>query len=368
MRIQRLSLYQYKNHERADLEFETSFTCLTGPNGAGKTNLLDAIYYCSFCRSARHAVEDQNLMHGREGFRILGHFVQHGQDLQVEVRYRRGAAKELYSSGERCARLADHIGRLPLVLTGPEDLDLVEGYAESRRRFLDTALSTRNRDYLDALMRYNRVLAQRNAALRRCREGQRPDLLLLDSYSQTMQEAGALLHRLRGDFLDALQPLFAECYQQISSRAEAPGLERVQGFPADGDLPARHRRDLQRDIAAGRTGAGTHRDDLALLLDGHPARQLGSQGQKKTLLYALRLAQWRWLSGEMGQAPLLLLDDVFDKLDRGRVEALFSLLAAQPGAQVILTDTNLNRVEEVFAGIGQECQALRVEPGQIRPA
>jgi DNA replication and repair protein RecF len=368
VRIHRLSLYQYKNHEQADLQFSTSFSCLTGPNGAGKTNLLDAIYYCSFCRSARHSVEDQNLMHGRDGFRIQGHFAHQGQELQVEVRYRRGAAKEFFCSGERYTRLADHIGRLPLVLTGPEDLALVEGYAEERRRFLDTALSTLHRDYLEALMRYNRALAQRNAALRRCREGQAPDLLLLDSYSQPMQEAGALMHRYRARFLEALQPLFADCYRLISGQAETPGLQWNAGFPPDGDLVALHRRNLQRDMALGRTGAGPHRDDLVLLLNEHPAKLLGSQGQKKTLLYALRLAQWLWLGSALGSPPLLLLDDVFDKLDRGRVEALFSLLASQPDAQVLITDTNLNRVEEVFGGIGVACQALRVEPGRILPA
>lgn len=365
MRIHRLSLYQYKNYEAADVHFETAFTCLTGPNGAGKTNLLDAVYYCSFCRSARHSVEDQNLMHGRDGFRIHGRFEHQGHPLEVEVRYRRGGTKEVLCSGERYTRLADHIGRLPLVLTGPEDMALVDGYSEERRRFLDSALSTVDRSYLDALLRYNRALAQRNAALRRYREGQPADPLLLDSYSEHMQTSGALIQALRAQFLAELLPLFAECYRLISRQAESPGLDWVASFPSDGDLVALHRRDRQRDIGAGRTGSGPHRDDLALLLDGHPAKLLGSQGQKKTLLYALRLAQWLWLGGKLGSPPLLLLDDVFDKLDRARVESLFSLLASHSAAQVLISDTNLNRVEEVFRSIGVACQSIAVEPGRI---
>jgi len=365
VRIHRLSLYQYKNYEQADVRFETAFSCLTGPNGAGKTNLLDAVYYCSFCRSARHSVEDQNLMHGREGFRIHGRFEHRGVPVEVEVRYRRGTAKEVYCSGERYTRLSDHIGRLPLVLTGPEDLALVDGYAEERRRFLDSALSTVNREYLEALMRYNRALAQRNAALRRYREGQPADPLLLDGYSEQMQGTGTLIQARRTQFLAELQPLFAECYRLISRQAESPGLDWIANFPADGDLLALHRHERQRDIGSGRTGSGPHRDDLALLLDGHPAKLLGSQGQKKTLLYALRLAQWLWLGRMLGSPPLLLLDDVFDKLDRSRVEALFSLLASHSAAQVLISDTNLNRVEEVFRSIGVDCQSIAVEPGRI---
>ena len=365
VRIERLSLYQFKNYENAELRFQTAFSCLTGPNGAGKTNLLDAVYYCGFCRSSRLATDDLNLMHGREGFRIEAHFVRKERHLNVEIRYRRGGNKEVWCSGDRYTRFSDHIGRLPMVLTGPEDMALIDGYAEERRRFLDGAISTVNKEYLETLIRYNRALAQRNAALKRFREGQPLDQALLDSYAPPMNTAAQVIQLGRKNFLDDLGPLFMQYYQQLSGAAEIPNLEWTTNFPSGEDLALHFQKTQSRDLFLGRTGSGPHKDDLQLLLDGHPARQLGSQGQKKTLLYALRLAQWKWLGDQIGSPPLLLLDDVFDKLDRTRVTARFSLLADSNQAQVLITDTNLNRVEDIFQQIGVPCQSIVIEPGRI---
>ncbi|MFT7588621.1 MAG: DNA replication and repair protein RecF [Limisphaerales bacterium] len=368
MRLNRLSLFQFKNYESAEIRPERRFVCVTGQNGAGKTNILEAIYYLSFCRTARSTVEDHNLMHGADGFRVSGEFsrkkAETTQNLDIIIKYRKKGGKQILSAGEPYSKLADHIGKIPLVFIGPEDLALLDGYSEGRRKFLDTTLCQTHRNYLDALIIYNRFLKQRNALLKSFKEGRTYDKALLDTYTPGMQQAAETIFSVRNSFMEVFMPVFELTYAKLSGEKEQPELCYKSGLKK-ASLSELFAKSLRSDEFLGRTTEGVHKDDLECLLDAHEVKKTGSQGQKKTYLIALKLAVWVWLSENTGCAPLLLLDDIFDKLDRNRVKALFDLLADAKYGQVFITDTNAKRVEEVFSSLNLEFQHIMIKDGIV---
>jgi DNA replication and repair protein RecF len=367
VRVLELHLHDFRNYPAASLRFGEGFTCITGANGVGKTNLLEAVHYGAFCRGVRPGPDALSVRHDAPGFRVATRFANAGRVWDVAVVYRHRGGKQLSVNGEAVPRLADHIGRLPTVFLGPEDQALVDGYAEERRRLMDASIAQVDRPYLEALMRYNRALGQRNAVLKAAREGRGFDQALLDSFDPVLAGAAETIRAAREGWVAEIGPVFADVYARLSGRRERPGLEWRAEWTERGGLVAAFRAVQRQDEVLGRCTAGPHRDDLDLTLDGHPAKRLGSQGQKKTLLLALRLAQGAWLETRLGHPPLLLLDDVFDKLDRERARALFALLGEGEGRQVLLTDTNANRVETLFAELGLAHRHVRVDAGPEGP-
>jgi DNA replication and repair protein RecF len=379
MRLEQLDAVDFRNYARVGFRPEGRFTALVGPNGVGKTNLLDAIHYCGLCRSARKLPDALSIRHGQRGFRVAGRFRvgadegvasakpgPEGRLLNIAVVFKKGQGKVLQRNGEPVPRLAEHIGSLPMVFLGPEDQQLVDGYAEERRRLMDASLGQVDRVYLQALVRYNRALAQRNALLKEGQGRGGPDQALLDALDPMLDADAEVLREGRKSLLEELEPLFARTYARLSGERESPSLEWRSNWAEAERLSEVLHRQQGKDEALGYTGTGPHRDDLILRLDGHPARKLGSQGQKKSLLLALRLAQAEWLTGLLGFPPLLLLDDVFDKLDRTRARALFALLGENgpqegPASQVILSDTNAERVARTFADLSIPLQLLEAE-------
>ncbi len=363
MQLVALDVLDFRNYATARLEPGRGFTALVGPNGAGKTNMLDAVHYCGLCRSGRKLQDALSIRHGREGFRIQGQFRRgaDGPPLEVAVVFRRGKGKELQVGGQAVPRLADHVGRLPMVFLGPEDQQLVDGYPEARRQLMDASIGQVDRPYLQALMRYNRALAQRNAVLKQSNGIGAADQVLLDSLEPALDRDAKVLREARAGLLEAIRPDLAEAYARLSGGKELPSMDWKSNWSEDAALGPALRRTQGKDEALGYTSVGPHRDDLILELDGHPARKLGSQGQKKSLLLALRLAQARWVAAKAEQNPLLLLDDVFDKLDRQRAEALFALLSDWGLGQVLLSDTNAERVDRLFQKLGQEVRILTPE-------
>lgn len=355
MVLQSLRVVNFKNYETGQWSFSTRLNCLTGLNGVGKTNVLDAIYYLGLLKSHRFGPDRQAVRHGADFFRIEGNF-QTGEDAEkatVVVKCQPNRLKVVERNGAAYPRLADHIGQFPVVMIAPDDLVLVQEGSEERRRFLDTTLSQMQPDYLHHLLLYNHLLRHRNALLKTFAEQHRFDAGLLSVYDQQMAAPAAALYRARREFVEAFAPIFQEIYAALSQGREVVALT----FTADQTeqpFEALLREHAEKDRLLARTQAGPHRDDIDFRLAEQPLKRYGSQGQLKSFLLALRLAQYEVLRRSKGTMPILLLDDIFDKLDAQRVQHLVALLWARPFGQVFLTDTQRTRIEPIVEALGPD--------------
>jgi DNA replication and repair protein RecF len=318
----------------------------------GKTNVLDAVYFLCLCKS-HSGLNDRNLVRqGASFLRLEGHFERGGEKTKVVAKYQSGERKEFERNGSPVERLSDHIGQFPIVMIAPDDVALVQEGSEDRRRFLDTTLSQISAEYLQNLLKYNGLLKQRNALLKSFFEQRRFDPVLLEGINRQMPEPAALLFQHRQRFVNRLIPCFADFYAAISGSRETVDLA-YQSDLEKGDLAELLTQSLDKDRVLQRTSVGPHRDDLRLMMDGLTLKRFASQGQLKSFLLALRLAQYEVLRQQIGQTPILLLDDIFDKLDENRVRQLMGLLLERDFGQVFVTDTQRSRMESVvtsFAG------------------
>lgn len=351
--LAQLHLFQFRNHREADLTLGPQVNCFTGPNGVGKTNLLDAVHYLSLCKSYFEPTDQHNVLRGEEAFLVKGTMVsgEVGDDLACSVR--KGHRKVFSRNRKEYDRLADHVGRYPVVMITPYDGQLVVEGGEVRRRFLDGLISQFDRAYLDALMRYNRAMAHRNLLLKQVGRSGPPDRSLFEPWDEQLVQHGEAVHAVRKAFLAELVPLLVEHYLGISS-----GPERV-GLAYRSELEGRSMRELlaaawPRDLAAEHTTVGVHRDDLLFTLEEQPLKRFGSQGQQKTFLIALKLAQFDLTARRTGTTPILLLDDIFDKIDPQRMRHLLALLGGGRFGQVLITDTDPRRLHQVLDGLGLE--------------
>ncbi len=401
MYLQRLKLIQFKNYLSKEFSFGGKFNCLSGQNGMGKTNVLEAIYYLCLTKSCQGLSDKQLVTYGKDFFRIEGDFEQEavppedrpvvqlqaseheGSDLQniaadVEEAYGSmpyarllregkcetrksavvakvipGKRKEFEVNGLIYERLAEHIGLLPVVFIAPDDNLLVMEGSEGRRRFLDLTLSQLDTSYLFKLMKYNKLLRQRNASLKQFAQEGTFNQSLIAAYDGPMSELGDWLYARRREFMEAFLPWFQKYHGLIAGREEP--VECIYRSPLEkGTMAALLKKQLERDRMLQRTEAGVHRDDLLFSMGGHPLKKYGSQGQIKTFVLALKLAQYRLLSEQKGKKPILLLDDLFDKLDNGRVLSLLQLLNGEDFGQVFITHTEGEALEELFeqGGLG----------------
>ncbi|WP_024990484.1 DNA replication/repair protein RecF [Segatella albensis] len=346
MILKKLSIINYKNIRTADLELSPKINCFIGQNGVGKTNLLDAVYYLSFCRSAFNPIDSQVITHDQDFFVIDGTYEnENGEELNIYCGMKRGTKKHFKRDKKEYKRLSQHIGLIPLVFVSPSDTTLIEGGSEDRRKLMDVVISQYDHGYIEALTGYNKALQQRNALLKMDEE---PDASLLDIWEEEMARHGTLIYQKRSAFVEELVPVFQDIYDQISGKSEQVSLKYIS-HGQRGDLLDVIRRDRFKDRAVGYSLHGVHRDDLEMLLDGYQMKREGSQGQNKTFVLALKLAQFDFLRRTSSQStPLLLLDDIFDKLDASRVERIVKLVSSSRFGQIFITDTNRDHLDQIL--------------------
>lgn len=366
MILKKLSILNYKNIAEATLELSPKMNCFIGRNGMGKTNVLDAVYYLSFCRSANNPIDSQVIRHDEPFCMIEGEYVEevgNEDTLIISCGMKRGMKKHFKRNKKEYKRLSEHIGLIPLVVVAPSDTLLIEGTSEERRKLMDIVISQYDRSYIDALSRYNNAHQQRNTLLKM--EDQEPDPLLMQLWEEQMAEAGEQLYEKRAAFVSELEPVFQSYYEQISGGSEQVGLRYVSHCQR-GPLLEVIQRDRMKDRAVGYSLHGVHRDDLEFTLGGHPMRREGSQGQNKTYVIALKLAQFDFLKRTASQTtPLLLLDDIFDKLDANRVEQIVSLVSSDSFGQIFITDTNRDHLDQILSNSHLDYRIFHVEGGKI---
>lgn len=361
MHLSQLHLLDFKNCKSAGLTLSVRINCFIGNNGAGKTNLLDSIHYLSYCKSYFNPQDQQNIRNGSELFSINGTYANGSDAVQVQCIQRRNQKKSFRYEKKEVERLADHIGRIPLVMVSPYDRDLINDGSELRRRFLDSMISQFDPLYLDALIRYNKALLQRNALLRNTLT---PDESLLGIWESEMIPAGTLIHERRKAFVEEYVPGFRQYYARLSGSAEEAGLE-YESTLSDRPFEIQLRESLERDRQLRFTTRGIHRDDLQFSLNGLPLKKFGSQGQQKSFAIALKLAQFEHTALKKNMKPILLLDDIFDKLDDRRVQFLINLVSGDLFGQVFITDTQPQRIMQLFAQSDIEHKIFYVHDGVV---
>lgn len=362
MYLRRLSLLNFKNIAQQELALGPDINCLVGDNGAGKTNVLDAVYFLSMCKSSLSMTDGQSVRHGSDFFLLEGEYRTDAERTeQVVCSFARKSGKLLKRNGKEYERLSDHVGLLPVVVVSPSDTALISDAADERRRFLNGFLSQLERPYLHALVRYNAVLGERNKLLKLSQDED-----MLQIYDRQLIEHGQVIYERRRDLVERMRPVVARFYRLLSNDREQVELtykSELNDRPFAEVLLASRDRDRVNQF----TTSGIHRDDLQLRIGGYPLRKYGSQGQQKSFLVALKLAQYALVAELLGEKPILLLDDLFDKLDAGRVEQLIRLVAGGGFGQILITDCNEERLHTILDSTESAYTLLRVENGTIRP-
>ena len=371
MILEKLSLINYKNIREATLELSPKINCMIGRNGVGKTNILDAVYFLSFCHSASNPVDSALIRHDEDFLFVEGEYSASDispstfnppPSTMISCGMKRGSKKHFRRNKKEYRRLSEHIGLIPLVMVSPADTLLIDGGSEERRRLMDMVISQYDHTYMEAVSRYNKALQQRNAMLKLEEE---PDPEIIGLWEEQMAIEGERIYQRRQSFVSELTPIFQHYYERISDNREQVAIDYVSHCQR-GPLLEVIRRDRQKDRIMGYSLHGTHRDDLVFSLGGHPIRREGSQGQHKTFVIALKLAQFDFLKRTNGgNTPILLLDDIFDKLDSSRVEEIVKLVAGEEFGQIFITDTNREHLDQILAASSHDYKIFFVEDGEV---
>ncbi len=358
-KVKKISLVQFKNYESRAFLFDERIVGISGKNGVGKTNLLDAIYYLCFTKSYFSRSDLQNIKNGTSGFRAEANLALQGKSMDAICVVREGEKKEFMVNGEPYERFSEHVGKFPCVIVAPDDVDIIAGGSEVRRRFMDALISQIDSVYLRTLIEYNKVLQQRNSYLKSIAEDKSTDLSLLDVYDDQMVKAGYILFEKRKFYLGQALPSASSFYQQISN--DQASMELVyESQLLNGSFMQLLRSQRERDIYLQRTLAGIHRDNIEIRLDGEPFRYMASQGQRKSLLFALKLAEFMLLKEAKGFSPILLLDDVFEKLDADRMHNLLHWVCVENDGQIFITDTHGERIRQKLEELGLPFQLIEL--------
>ena len=402
MILQSLNILNYRNIREASLEFSPKLNCFVGLNGQGKTNVLDAIYLLSFTKSAYTSQDSLNITHGEDMAMVQGVYITspqpspQGRELSEQSQFsslegrsggvttiscglRRGVKKQFRKDKKDYQRLIDHIGLIPLVMISPSDQQLIDEGSDERRRFMDVVIGQRNRKFLDCLATYNALLKQRNALLKQLQtppqpspQGREVSEDLLEVLEWQMVEPAEYIFRARTEFFKEFEPYFQEVYKRIATSPDIPQGEekeipqlRYVSQLQDRDLREAYVRTRQRDLILGWTSQGPHKDDLDMRLGEWPLKQVGSQGQQRTFVLALKLAQALYLGNSTGEAPILLLDDIFDRLDSERVERIVAMVQGEEFGQIFITDTDRQHLTEIIQP-GPDAKIFHVENGVIK--
>jgi DNA replication and repair protein RecF len=352
MFLKSLSLVNYKNFDSKNLDFDPTINCLVGKNGIGKTNILDAIYHLCFGKSYFNPVATQNIKHGTDFFMIDGEFEKNEREEKIVCSFKKGMKKVIKRNGKAYEKFSEHIGFLPLVIISPADRDLIVEGSDTRRKFIDGVISQSDKEYLHSLIKYNKILAQRNSLLKYFAANRTFDKDALAVYNDQLSSFGTEIFRKRSKFLESFIPIFQEQYANISKKEEGV-LLAYQSKLFEHSLDELLESALEKDRALQYTSVGIHKDDLDFTIDGHPIKKFGSQGQQKSFLVALKLAQFHFIKTQAKTTPILLLDDIFDKLDENRVAQIVSLVDNDEFGQLFISDTHEDRTEKVVKNINQ---------------
>jgi DNA replication and repair protein RecF len=359
MFLHKASLLNYKNFGNAEFEFDAKINCFVGNNGVGKTNMLDAIYHLSFGKSYFNPIATQNIRHGEDFFVIEGNFKLNKREEKIVCSLKRNVKKVIRRNGKAYERLSEHIGLLPLVIISPADRDLIIEGSDTRRKFMDGVISQSDKDYLRALMNYQKVLSQRNALLKYFAANHTFDSKTLEIYNDQLHDFGQDIYKKRAQFISEFVPIFKEQYQLISGGNEDVDLVYNTRLYED-DLRTLLEKNIERDRALQYTSVGIHKDDLDFEIGSFPIKKFGSQGQQKSFLIALKFAQFHFLKKQVKTTPILLLDDIFDKLDENRVAHIISLVEDKNFGQIFISDTHAERTENIVKEIHQSYKIFKL--------
>lgn len=362
MQITELSILNFKNISEAELSFSPALNCFVGKNGEGKTNLLDAIHYIAFCKSHTNTIDSQNILHDSDFFMLRAVCRDEENLSEVFCGMKRRQKKVFKLNNKEYDRLSEHIGRIPLVLISPSDDELIREGSDERRRFMDMVISQYDHAYMDAIVGYNRALLQRNAILR---EESIQDDSLFEVYEGKMGLEASTIYKKRKEFICEFTPVFEQYYHNISRGKESIRLD-YSSHISEGNLDEQLKRIRQRDKLLGFTSRGIHKDELLMELDGYPIKRVGSQGQNKSFLIAMKLGQFGFLKRYTGQTPILLIDDLFDKLDSFRVENIIRLVSGEEFGQIFITDTNKEHLNHLLQRSGGVFRFFNIENGFIQ--
>jgi len=359
MHLKKISLLNFKNFESQNFDFDNKINCFVGNNGVGKTNVLDAIYFLSFAKSYFNAVASQNIRHGEDYFMIDGEYQVKERSENVICSYKKGHKKVIKRNGKIYERFSDHIGAFPLVIISPADRDLIVEGSDIRRKFMDSVISQSDSVYLKTLISYTKVVSQRNALLKFFASNRTFDALNLNVYNEQLKMYGDKINQVRKHFLETFIPIFIERYKAISAEKESVDL-RYKSQLNESDFMDLLEGSLEKDRVLQYTSVGVHKDDLVFEIDGFPVKKFGSQGQQKSFLIALKLAQFDFIKEQSKVKPILLLDDIFDKLDDLRVQQIIELVNHDHFGQLFISDTHAERTEEVVKKTNQTYKIFKL--------
>lgn len=366
MFLHKIVLLNFKNHENRAVDFHKKINCIIGNNGVGKTNLLDAIYYLCLTKSYFNSTDQQNILFSKDFFRLEGKLNRGKGPFDIVYKLAANKRKELIVNDTPVSKLSDHIGNFPAIIISPDDSQLISGSSEERRRFLDNTISQVNHEYLDRLIAYNKILSQRNAALKRFAETRHIDKPLIETYDQQLTGLGNKIYEARKVVIEKLYPIFQQFYKQLSFERDAVHFtysSQLNDKPFDELL----KRNFDRDIVLQRTDVGIHKDDIEFFLspvgnddNAVKLKRFGSQGQQKSFIISIKFAQYDFIRRNKDFKPFLLIDDIFDKLDNDRSQKLVELIAGDEFGQVFLTDTDDVHIKEVLKGKEEFFEVVRI--------
>ncbi len=364
MYLKNLQINQFKNHTQSIFSFTKQVNCFVGDNGAGKTNILDAIHYLSQSKSYFNYVDAQNIQFNMSYFMLKGNFTKKDTTDEIQCNLKQGEGKVLKKNQKKYKRFSEHIGQYPIVIISPTDSNLILEGSEVRRKYLDSSIAQYKQSYLKTLINYNKTLKQRNALLKQFSERGYFDEISIEIYDNQLIQLGTLIFEERTNFLKELTPVFNRYYNEISDSKESVNL-LYKSQLNEANLKNLLNESLLKDRASNYTQAGTHKDDILFEMNNHSIKKVGSQGQQKSFLIALKLAQFEFIKNQIGFKPILLLDDIFDKLDDKRVLKLISFVNKGVFGQVFITDTHAQRSEEILTKANINFNIFEVENGSI---
>ncbi len=358
LQIKELELIQFRNYHHQKWAFNERIICIGGLNGVGKTNLLDAIYYLGFSKSYFSRTDAQNVQHGQQGMRLSGNYLLQKEAINITCILRENNRKELTVNNELIKKMSDHVGKFPCVMIAPDDVELISGSGEGRRKMIDTILSQTDREYLYQLMDYTKVLQQRNSLFKRA-ETNTIDPALLEVLNNQLIKAGNYIFNCRTIFLKEFIPSVVSLYTAIAGKTDELSLE-YQSELTENSFETLLKNSYHKDLILQRTTKGIHKDELSIQLNKYAFKSEASQGQRKSLLFALKLAEWDFLCQKIGYAPILLLDDVFEKLDEKRMYQLLERVCSDHYGQVFITDTHVDRLQKQLKQTGKSFQLIEL--------
>ena len=365
MHLKKIQLIQFKNYEKGSISFSEEINCFLGVNGSGKTNLLDAIHYLCLTKSGFNSLDANSILHEKDFFTLIGDFQKENAALEVRCVVEKGKKKQMMQNGKVIEKMSEHIGLLPIVLVSPDDTQLIREGSEERRKFFDSMLCQLDANYLQQLIKYQHYLKQRNALLKNFAESGRWNKPLLEPYDIQLINLSNEIAQRRRNFIEEYRPVLIEHYSKISEQKELIEIHYESQCLEKG-WEENYYQNLSKDVQLKRTGIGIHKDDFSFKIQGYAVKKFGSQGQQKSFVIALKLAQFQVLHQHLHTKPLLLLDDIFDKLDDFRIQQLMKLIADHQFGQIFITDARPERSQQILSGLSAESKFFNVEKGVFK--